>query len=252
MSPLLLVSTAVIMLASLSAVVFVWLNAGRWLKANTGYLTSFSAGVFLVVAAQLIRHTVHKTKDLWFAILVVVLAALFVYALFAVVPFFHHHHDDCIDCDENHSKPSAYRILFADGLHNIGDGILLVVSFSVSSAAGLAAAFGVLVHEIVQEISEFFVLRQAGLSARKSLLYNFLVSGTILFGIVLASLLSQVSTVAETVLFGLAAGSFLVVVCQDLIPHQRNDTINDHHVRHALWFAGGTFLMLTTLLGFPH
>jgi len=182
----------------------------------------------------------------------VALAALFVYALFAVVPFFHHHHDNCIDCDEDHGKPSAYRILFADGLHNIGDGILLAVSFSVSSAAGLAAAFGVLVHEIVQEISEFFVLRQAGLSAKKSLLYNFLVSGTILFGIVLASLLSQVSTVAETVLFGLASGSFLVVVFQDLIPHQHYNTRNGHHVRHALWFAGGAFLMLTTLLVFPH
>jgi zinc transporter ZupT len=145
------------------------------------------------------------------------------------------------------------RILFSDGLHNIGDGLLLVAAFQVSTAAGISAGVAVFVHEIVQEVSEFFVLRSSGLSVTKALLYNFAVSATILIG-VSAGLLAVASIPAIRVpLLGVAGGSFLVVVGHDLIPHStRQAQSKEDTLVHVGWFLCGVIMMAVSLFAFGH
>ena len=69
----------------------------------------------------------------------------------------HHHHDHC--CGHVH-KPQ--KILIGDGIHNIADGLVLAASFAVSPLAGAGVFFSILIHEFLQESSEFFVLKAAG------------------------------------------------------------------------------------------
>jgi len=239
----------VIMLVSLSGVIVLWTGLGAWLKERLGVIASFSAGVFLIVAIQLIWHTLHAAS-MAYALLWVAVGALVLYLLFTTLPFFHHHHED--NCGHDHSM-DINRILFSDGLHNIGDGLLLVASFQVSIAAGISAAVAIFVHEIVQEVSEFFVLKSAGLSTAKALLYNFAVSATILIGVGVGLLAVANVPAIRVPLLGIAGGSFLVVVGHDLIPHSaRQAESTAQQLVHVGWFLCGVILMTLALLMFGH
>ena len=113
----------------------------------------------------------------------------------------------------------------SDALHNIGDGVIIVGAFVVDFWIGVAATFGILIHELVQEIAEYFVLREAGYTSRQALVRNFAVSSTILIGIFGASYFDQ-SPWLIGIISGVAAGGFLSIIFADLLPHAR------HSVRH--------------------
>lgn len=229
-----------IMLISLSGVILVWTGLGNWVENNLATLTSFAAGVFFVVTIQLIRHTFHSSQSIWWPLLWILIGAVIVYLIILLVPAFHHHdHGD--DCQHDFS-PSG--ILFGDGLHNIGDGLLLAAGFQVSITAGIAAGFAIFIHEIIQEVSEFFVLKTSGFSTIKALVYNFAVSSTILIGAAGGYLAATQAAVLRTPLLAIAAGSFLVVVGHDLLPHSAHHTNNWQDAgKHLLWFTLGIALM---------
>jgi zinc transporter ZupT len=106
---------------------------------------------------------------------------------------------------------------------------------------------------MLQEISEFFVLREAGLSVRTALLYNFLVSSTILIGAIGGYFLLEQFEALEIPLLGLAAGSYLIVVFHDLIPHSINAaTERGHYIKHVVFFMVGVALMGLLATFLPH
>lgn len=237
-----------IMLASLAGVFFVWSGFGSWIEKNLGLLTSFAAGIFLIVSGQLVLHTLDTSGSILEAVLYIVGGVILVLLLFRFVPLFHHHHHPHEEGDQHHSL-DIRRILFGDALHNIGDGLLIAVAFSSSVTTGIVAAIGIFFHEVVQEVSEFFVLKQGGLSTSKALLVNFAVSGTILVGIAFGLIAVGISHQVESILLGITAGSFLVVVGHDLIPHSiRASKKNNDHLKHIGWFVLGIVLMLGVLL----
>jgi len=95
----------------------------------------------------------------------------------------------------------------------------------VSPTIGLAAQVSILIHEALQEGSEFFVLTQAGYSVKKASLINFAVSSTILIGVAIGYL-ALGSTTLELTLLALSAGFFINVVVHDLLP-KRHDHSHD-------------------------
>jgi zinc transporter ZupT len=113
----------------------------------------------------------------------------------------------------------------------------------VSSTIGWTVTISIIIHEAIQEISEFFVLRRAGYSAEKALRINLAVSSTIFIGVVIGSLAFATINL-EGILLALTAGFFLHVVIHDLLPlHQ------DSNKRTTLWnhvglIAVGAGLML--------
>jgi zinc and cadmium transporter len=236
-----------IMLASLAGVVVVWIGIGGWIEENLGYLTSFAAGVFLIVSGLLILHTFEAAGSIQLTALYVLAGILLMLILFTLLPLFHHHHQRTSDHD--HHQLDIRRILFGDALHNVGDGLLLAIAFSASSATGAIAATGVFFHELVQETSEFFVLRQSGLSTKQALVRNFLVSSTILIGVGIGLTATSLAQSLVPVLLGATAGSFLVVVSHDLIPHSvRASRGNRDWLAHLGWFLFGVGLMLAIML----
>lgn len=230
-----------IMFASLVGVLVVWGKAGRVVERHLDYLTSFSAGVFLIVAYHLGEETLAHAESAGAGLMWILGGALVIWILFNLLPNLHAHahgHEH-----EGHMVDPR-RLLISDGIHNIGDGVVLATSFLASTGLGVAAALSIFFHEIVQEISEFFVLREGGYSARRALSYNFLVSSTILLGSLGAYFLLDLFELVEVPLLGLSAGAFLVVVLGDLIPHSiKASHDRSHIVRHLVWFGIGIGLM---------
>ena len=230
-----------IMFASLVGVVSVWHRAGSAIERNLRFLVSFSAGVFLIVTYQLSMETIEHAPSTQNGLLWIGIGALLVWLLFKILPDFHDHADE----SEAPHAIEGRRVLIADGMHNIGDGILLAASFAVGGTLGVATAASVFVHELVQEVSEFFVLRSGGYSTKKALSVNFAVSSTILIGALGGFFLLETFEMFEVPLLGIAAGSFFVVVLHDLIPHSiKSSQTLRHYAVHILLFALGIALML--------
>jgi len=250
----LVIAAVAIMLASLAGVFAIWTGFGTWIEENISMLTSFAAGIFLIVSVELVLHTIESAPSILSAAVYILIGAVFILTIFRFVPLFHHHHHPK-ESDHQHEKLDVRRILFGDGLHNIGDGLLLAMSFSASTTTGILAAIGIFFHEIVQEISEFFVLKQGGFSTPKALLVNLGVSATIIIGIIIGLLTTGISAVFTPVLLGITAGAFLVIVGHDLIPHSvRSSKKSKAYAEHIIWFILGVLLMIgvTLVLGDTH
>jgi len=245
-----IISSLVIMFASLIGVLFAWKGLSGFLKKNKKYLTTFAIGVFIVVTYSLIKETLHLTESPLLAIVSVLGGVLLIHLVSLLLP--HHHHDTKDCCPEEHTPLNARRILFGDAIHNIGDGILLVSAFLISTQVGLIAALGILLHELVQEIAEFFILKEAGYTTRKALVYNFIVSSTIFIGVIIGLFASSIPII-NIMFIGLAAGGFLYILAADLIPHTIRSIKNSGNLNaHIAIGILGMLTMLSTQLIVPH
>ena len=242
------------MLASLVGVIFTWKILGNFIKKHLGLFVSFSAGVFLILVINLCLEIFTHASSFLEPLLWILAGMAGVLLLFRLLPAFHHHHSDEHE-DHIHNTLDVRKIIISDGIHNIGDGILLAASFAVSAPIGIAATIGIFVHEIIQEISEFFVMRQAGISVPRALLINFATSSTILIGALGGFFLIDLFEHIELPLLALAAGAFLVVVIQDLIPESiRHSHLEKNYMHHILFFIIGIIVMFGVgkLFGHEH
>lgn len=243
-----LVTALLVMMVSLSGVLFSAEILRSWMRRNLPYLATFAGGVFLLVVYHLLEETIHESSSLALAAGSILFGAAIMTALHHVLPA-HHHHES--EHDHPHNAIDGRRVLISDAFHNIGDGVLLVATFAISVPVGFAAAIGIILHELVQEISEFFVLKSSGYSTREALLFNFLSSSTILIGVALAAFLSSAENIA--ILFaGIAAGGFLTVLIQDLLPNTIESAKKRGGWKHILAAALGVALMLFVQTMFPH
>jgi zinc and cadmium transporter len=245
-----LIASFLVMLVSLSGKLMTWRGAGPLIERNLHFFVSFAAGVLLLVAWNMSQEIVEHAGSLAAGLPWIALGAVVVLVAFRYLPHFHHHPEMK---DHSHSQIDVNRILASDAIHNIGDGVVIVASFAASPMLGLASTVSIVVHEMLQEISEFFVLREAGLSVRTALLWNFAVSGTILIGTVGAYFLLEQFEMLEIPLLGLAVGSYLVVVFHDLIPHSiASLSERSHFIKHAIFFLAGLLLMAALVVFLPH
>ena len=247
-----LTASFLVMLVSLSGKLVTWRQAGPFIERNLHFFVSFAAGVLLVIIYNLSSEIIEHAGSITFGLPWIVAGAVLVLVAFQYLPNFHHHHDVGAG-DHTHSRIDANRILLSDGIHNIGDGVVIVASFAASPLLGMASTASILVHEMLQEISEFFVLRQAGLSTRTALIYNFAVSSTILIGTIGGYFLLEQFEALEVPLLGLAAGSYLIVVFHDLIHHSLGSVRErGHYGKHVVFFAAGIVLMALFVTFLPH
>lgn len=229
----------VVMLTSLIGVVFVGKSTAQFLDDKLSFLVSFSAGVFLVTSGALALEVFHLADSVWQGVVLILVGYMLASLVHKFMPETHHHHVD--SCHEGHGR-AARKLIIGDAIHNVADGVVLVVAFAVSPAIGLAAVVSIVIHEALQEVSEFFVLRRAGYSVQKALVINFAVSSTILIGVVLGHF-ALVSHELEVVLLALAAGFFFQVVFHDLLPKHDEHESMESFLKHALVVCIGAVLM---------
>ncbi len=203
------------MFVSLSGVIFTSNRFGHWMKSRITYLATFSAGVLSVLAYHLIGEAFEGATSLPVVAACIVIGVVALEIVHGFIPDSHHHHEEA---NHSHSHVDGRRVLLSDAVHNITDGFLIVSAFLADWRIGVGATVGIMLHELVQEISEFFVLKHAGYTDRQALTYNFLSSSTVLVGIAI-SLIFATTGGTVSILAALAAGGFLSVVIRDLIPH---------------------------------
>lgn len=145
--------------------------------------------------------------------------------------------------NKNTIKPYGYLSLYADGLHNFVDGILIGATWMVSPELGIATTLGIIAHEIPQEISDFGILLRAGFSKRKALLFNFISASTAILGTVTAVLIGYQTSYFSIYLLPIAAGGFIYLVTCCLIPEIVNKTTNKNLWKYSIFIFSGVFFM---------
>lgn len=240
----LLFASVLIMMMSLSGIIFVTQKLKSWTEANMQYLVAFSAGVFLIVSYDVSVEAIELGTNTTFVFASIIFGFLTFFIFERLYPEVHCHHDDA-KCLTTNSRRGANKVLIGDGFHNIADGLLLAPVFMIDIKLGLVAAFGILVHEFVQEISEYFVLRSAGYTQKEALVKNFIVSSTILIGAVIGFYVSSFEFLIGPLL-GLAAGAFIYILVIDLIPESvKNSHKERKYLNYAAWALLGVLLILS-------
>lgn len=233
-------AASVVMLMSLTGIFFTHHVARSYIEARLSYLVSFSAGVFLITAGALALEVFHVTDSFLLGVVLIAVGYMLAWGIQYLLPETHHHHDDAC----GGAKDGARKLIIGDAIHNVADGVVLITAFSVSSVVGLAALVSIVIHEALQEISEFFVLRGAGYSVSRALGINALVSSTILIGVILGYF-ALASHELEMLLLALSAGFFLHVVFHDLLPQPTHHETKQEFLAHlAVVVIGATVMGL--------
>lgn len=244
------IAAVCIMLASLAGVVFAGRHVSGILARNLKMLIAFAGGVFAVLAYSLFAEVLEMGISATALVVSALLGALFLETANRIIPRAHHHHDTTHD--HMHGRIDARRMLLGDAVHNIGDGIILVPAFLAGPHIGIATAGAIFLHELVQEIAEFFVLREAGYSTRQALVRNFAVSATILIGVGVA-FWAIFTTELETPLLAFAAGGFVYIIVRDFLPSIIRSVRGGSPLSHFIGAAAiGALLMGSVQALTPH
>lgn len=113
--------------------------------------------------------------------------------------------------------PVAWIILFGDGFHKFIDGVSVGAAFTESFFAGISVALAVICEEIPHELGDIALLLNAGMSAKRALLYNELVVIPSFVGVTMGILLGE-NTDASTWILAVAGGIFIYISFVDMLP----------------------------------
>jgi zinc and cadmium transporter len=222
----------------------------NWSKPFALHLTALSSGVLLTTALlHLAPEAVHDSTSVQAAFVSIFVGIVGFFLLERLVLWYHHHHDS------HHPQPSAWLITIGDSVHNFIDGVAIAAAFIIDPGLGLVTAIAIGAHEIPQEIADFAILINSGMSRSKALILNILSAFTALAG-ALAMYLAQplVESYVPSII-GFSAGMFLYIALADLIPelHHRTVKQRDKWIQ-LVWFVVGIILLfgVTQALGDSH
>ncbi len=195
-------------------------------------LVSFAIGALLGAAfLGLIPHAVEypgvtDAHGIGMAVLVGLLAF---FMLEKMVLWRHCHSDHCEahapDFEHSKKKAAASIILVGDGIHNLVDGVLIAAAFVTDIHLGIVTSLAIIAHEVPQEVGDFAILLNGGLSRSRALLFNALASLTTIVGGVVAYFFLREAQVVVPYVLAIAAASFIYIAVADLIPglHRRTE-----------------------------
>lgn len=227
-------------LVSFVGVVF-FLFRAAFVRRFAHFLISFAIGGLIGAAFfDILPEAFEITNQPVIIFYFVAVGIILFFILEQIISWYHHHNRQ--HNNEFVLPPSGWLILGADALHNFLDGVIITIGFLVSPALGIASSFAVILHEIPQEISDFSILLSKGLTSKKALYYNFLVSLTTIFGALMAFAFSNFLQQILPYALGIVAGNFIYIALSDLVPeiHEHDVTIKEK--------LAHTFLMIVGIL----
>lgn len=131
------------------------------------------------------------------------------------------------------------------GIHSFIDGVIYSVTFSVSTFTGVLVGIGLVAHEFAEGVITFSVLLKAGLSAKKSGFYAFLVAAltTPIGAFVAYPFVSSLDNSILGLTLGFVVGVLIYLSASHLLPEAR-----EHESEHSyLAFLFGIALGLLIL-----
>ena len=168
---------------------------------------------------------------------------------FVMEKFFRWRHCHHPTTDE-HVHPVVPMNIFGDGMHNFIDGVLIAISYSASIPLGISTTVAVLFHEIPQEISDYSILINGGLSMKKALLVNLMTASLALVGAMFALHMGKSITGFTDALVPITAGGFLYIAGSDLIPELHHNTDAKKSIIQLLMLIAGVAVMTILALKF--
>ena len=196
---------------------------GRIVKS----LVSFSAGVLLGTALLQVLPEAFESKASPHALFLTLLMGLLFFFLLEKAELYrhghhhegddpHHHHHHGFDAEQ--AGRGGWSVLVGDSIHNFCDGILIAAAFLTDLRLGAVTALAIIAHEIPQEVGDYIVLLNAGLSRRKALLYNALSGLAAVGGGIVGYFVVGPWEALFPFMLVVASSSFVYVAVADLIP----------------------------------
>ena len=175
---------------------------------------------FLLEKAELYRHTHHHEGD------------------------GHHHHHDF---DALQAGQGGWSVLIGDSIHNFCDGVIIAAAFLTDVRLGVVTALAIIAHEIPQEVGDYIVLLNAGLSRRRALAYNALSGLSSVAGGVIGYFVVGPWEALFPYLLVVAASSFIYVAVADLIPQLQQRMPFKDTAAQLAWLAAGMGLIVAVV-----
>ena len=216
------------------------------LKKILLFLVSFSAGALFGDA--FIHLLPEAVEDIGLSLGVSLSLLCGIISFFILEKFIHWRHCH-IPASAQHPHPLAFMNLVGDGVHNFIDGLVIGASYLASVQVGIATTLAVVLHEIPQEIGDFGVLLQAGLSKKKALFFNFLSALTAVLGTAIALMMGGSERIIP-ILLPFAAGGFVYIAGSDLIPELHKEPSLKKSLSAFSFFIIGIAFMLAIKLFF--
>src|SRR5437763_4547136 len=144
------------------------------------HLVSLSAGVLLGTALLDILPEAFERKEAspQALFLTLLLGLLFFFLLEKAELYRHSHHHEGDEhqhahgFDRRQAGRGGWSVLLGDSIHNFCDGIIIAAAFLADTRLGVVTSLAIIAHEIPQEVGDYIVLLNAGLSRPRALLYN--------------------------------------------------------------------------------
>ena len=193
------------------------------LSAMVPRMVSYAVGAMLGAAFLHLLPEAFMQADSIEALFATTLAGLLAFFLLekaALWRHLHHHGEDMHGHahGEARKKPVATLIVVGDGFHNFVDGVLIASAFVTDPVLGVAAAVALIAHEVPQEVGDFMVLLDCGLSRSRALMLNLASSATAIVGGVAGYYAFENAQHLTPYVLALAASSFIYIAVADLIP----------------------------------
>ncbi len=200
-------------------------------------MVAFAVGVLLTLAlTDILPEAVHLGLEVeqagW-----LVLAGLAGFFLLEKLALWRHDH--AAAHGQAADQPRVAMIVLGDGMHNFVDGVLIAAAFLTDTTLGWATAIAVMAHEIPQEISDFMVLLDAGVSRVRALALNALSGAAMVLGGLLGWAALSHAQQAIPVILTVAAASFLYIAVADLVPELHHRRTPRDGLLQVLLLAAG-------------
>ena len=239
-----LVSILIISCVSLIWVVTLWISTEK-LKKILIYFIAFSAGTLMWDAfLHLLWETVEEYGYSECVALYILWGILLWFSIEKIINWNHCH----LPITKEHQHPFAQMNLVGEMVHNFIDWLVVASAFLLSMPVGIATALAVLLHEIPQEIGDFWVLIHWWYSKEKALKLNFLSALTAFVWVLLALILQKYVEDISAFLMPFSAWLFIYIAWTDLIPELHKHPRVSQSLLQALCFILGIWVMCLLLL----
>jgi len=209
-------------------------------------LVSLSAGVLLGTALLQVLPEAFESKAPPQALFMTLLIGLLFFFLLEKLELYRHGHHHEGDGHHHHHHFDAeqagrggWSVLLGDSIHNFCDGIIIAAAFLTDVKLGAVTAAAIIAHEIPQEVGDYIVLLNAGLSRGKALLYNALSGLAAVVGGIVGFFVVGPWEALFPYMLVVASSSFVYVAVADLIPQLQRRLPMRETVSQIVWLALG-------------
>ncbi len=218
------------------------------------HLVSLSTGVLLGTALLNVLPEAFESKASPQALFGTLLCGLLFFFLLEKAELYRHqHHHEGDDHHHHHGFDAqqagrgGWSVLLGDSIHNFCDGIIIAAAFLTDVQLGLATSLAIIAHEIPQEVGDYIVLLNAGLSRRKALLYNAASGLSAVVGGVVGYFVVGPWEALFPYLLVVASSSFIYVAVADLIPQLQHRLSMKETIAQLVWLAAGLGIVVLAI-----